>query len=220
LVILSVEVIGNAPTGTVQFKDGSTNLGGPVELAYEQAYYSTNALTAGSHRITAVYSGDANNLGSSSVVLTQVVGQAAGGVVLQLSSATLTPGQLITLTATVSGTAPTGTVQFKDGSNNLGGPIELFGGVASYSTNGLAVGVHSITAVYSGDASNAGGTSAAASLTVGSGSGGSGGGSGGAGSGDIPTLPEWGLILLACVLLVVAERQRGVRRPARRGGRS
>ena len=219
LVILSVEVVGNAPTGTVQFKDGSTNLGGPVELAFEQAYFSTYALTAGSHRITAVYSGDANNLGSSSAVLTQVVGQAAGGVVLQLSSATLAPGQLITLTATVSGTAPTGTVQFKDGSNNLGGPVELFGGVASYSTNALAVGVHSITAVYSGDASNAGSTSAPASLTVGSGSGGSGGGSGGAASGDIPTLPEWGLILLACVLLVVAERQRGVRRPARRGGR-
>ena len=61
--------------------------------------------------------------------------------------------QAVTFTATVSGTTPTGTVQFKDGVNNLGTPVTLSGGVATYTTSTLTVGTHSITAFYDGDAS-------------------------------------------------------------------
>ena len=46
---------------------------------------------------------------------------------------------------------PTGTVTFKDGSTTLGSPVALSGGTATISTSQLAVGSHSITAVYGGD---------------------------------------------------------------------
>jgi pro-kumamolisin-like protein/Big-like domain-containing protein len=54
-----------------------------------------------------------------------------------------------TVTATFGGT-PNGTVQFKDGASVLGNAT-LSGGVATFSTSGLAVGSHSITAVYTGN---------------------------------------------------------------------
>jgi hypothetical protein len=59
-------------TGTITFFDGTATLGsGPVTKAV--ATFSTSSLSAGSHSITAVYSGDGNFGGSTSAVLTQVV---------------------------------------------------------------------------------------------------------------------------------------------------
>lgn len=62
-------------------------------------------------------------------------------------------GQSVTFTATVtsSGGTPAGTVQFKDGSSNLGSPLTLTAGIAQLSTSSLASGTHTITAEYSGD---------------------------------------------------------------------
>jgi hypothetical protein len=47
------------PTGTITFKDGTTTLG-KVALSGGQASLTTSALALGKHKITAVYSGDAN----------------------------------------------------------------------------------------------------------------------------------------------------------------
>jgi Big-like domain-containing protein len=65
------------------------------------------------------------------------------------------------LTATVQAAAsgnptPTGTVTFFDGQTALTGtstspPVPLVNGMASYTTSSLAVGIHPLTAVYSGD---------------------------------------------------------------------
>jgi hypothetical protein len=52
--------------------DGS-NVLATVNLAGSKASYSTSALSAGSHGITALYAGTANIIGSTSAVLTQVV---------------------------------------------------------------------------------------------------------------------------------------------------
>jgi hypothetical protein len=41
-----------------------------------------------------------------------------------------------------------GTVQFKDGNTNLGGPVAVFGGVAVGPFTTLPPGPHSITAVF------------------------------------------------------------------------
>ncbi|HTY08971.1 MAG TPA: protease pro-enzyme activation domain-containing protein, partial [Candidatus Edwardsbacteria bacterium] len=68
-------------------------------------------------------------------------------------------GQTVTFTATVSGTSPTGTVQFADNGSNLGAAVTLASGVASLSTAALAAGSHSITATYSGDPNNLASTS-------------------------------------------------------------
>jgi hypothetical protein len=72
-VTFTATVTGASPTGTVQFKDGAGNLGGPVAMAGAVAAFTTSALTQGTHSITAVYSGDANNLTSTSPVVQQVV---------------------------------------------------------------------------------------------------------------------------------------------------
>jgi hypothetical protein len=63
---------GGTPDGTVQFKDGGVNLGPARALVSGVATFATSSLGAGSHAITAVYSGAANYNGSSGA-LTQTV---------------------------------------------------------------------------------------------------------------------------------------------------
>jgi hypothetical protein len=73
------------PTGPVTFFDGSTPLGSASLNSNGQAAFFTQALAAGSHTITARYSGDPNFIGSTSQALTQQV----NGVI------TLTPTSLV-----------------------------------------------------------------------------------------------------------------------------
>jgi hypothetical protein len=64
-------------------------------------------------------------------------------------------GQVVTFTAKVSsaGPAPTGKVKFLDGTTGIGA-VALGGGLATLTKSKLAVGTHSITAQYMGDAAN------------------------------------------------------------------
>lgn len=64
------------PTGTVTFMDGATVLA-TSPLTAGRATFQTTTLSVASHQITAVYSGDSNFTGSTSVALTQTVNQAA-----------------------------------------------------------------------------------------------------------------------------------------------
>jgi uncharacterized delta-60 repeat protein len=81
-------------------------------------------------------------------------------------------GQSVTFTATVSTTgtvSPTGTVQFLDGSTLLGtGTLSTANGIttATFATTTLAVGTHSLSAVYGGDGNDMGSTSAVLSQVV------------------------------------------------------
>ena len=59
-------------TGTVTFKDDSTTLA-VVTVSGNKAALTTSTLTAGTHSITVIYSGDSNFIGSTSKVLSQVV---------------------------------------------------------------------------------------------------------------------------------------------------
>ena len=74
-------------------------------------------------------------------------------------------GVSVKFTATVTGSAPTGNVNFKDGATSITGcgavPLTGTGNsrTAACSTTALATGNHSITAVYAGNAANAGSTS-------------------------------------------------------------
>ena len=61
-----------SPTGTVTFKTGLTSLG-TIALTGNTASVSTSTLTAGTHVITAVYSGDATVAASTAPGLKQVV---------------------------------------------------------------------------------------------------------------------------------------------------
>jgi YD repeat-containing protein len=73
----------------------------------------------------------------------------------------------VSLVATVSGTgaAPTGSVVFKDGGSPLG-TVALSGGRATLDTTFATAGVRSLSAAYSGDATNMASESGALSLTV------------------------------------------------------
>ncbi len=61
---------------------------------------------------------------------------------------------------------PGGTVTFKDGATALGPPVAVANGRATLTTAALAVGTHSLTAAYSGDATFAPATSPPLSYTV------------------------------------------------------
>ncbi len=149
---------GPTPTGTVTFEEGSTQLG-TATLSSGTATLTTKFATGGSYSIVASYSGDQNYSPSTSSPITQVVLFATTTAV----TSNLNPsiyGQAVTFSATVSssGPTPTGTVTFKSGSATLGTGT-LSGGKAQFTTSTLGVGTLKITAVYGGDAANAGSTS-------------------------------------------------------------
>jgi Big-like domain-containing protein/beta-propeller repeat-containing protein len=108
--------------------------------------------------------------GNPSGFVAKIILTAPTKTALAASPTTATSGAAVNLTATVAevgGTSvPTGTVTFKDGTTTLGSMTLNGTGVAVYSTSTLAVGAHSITAAYGGDAANSASTSTAASVTI------------------------------------------------------
>lgn len=104
---------------------------------------------------------------------TLTITQASSTTALQVSSTTITPGQSVTLTATVAdGSAgstgtPTGTVNFYDNGALLNSsPVALSGSVATLSTAALTAGAtNNLTATYSGDVNFVGSSSTSSSST-------------------------------------------------------
>jgi len=170
-------VSGTAPTGSVQFAytpmgGMSTPLGSPVMLTAGMAAGTatatlpTTALPVGTDTITAAHSGDGNYTAGTPGTVVQTVSKAATTVAVTSGTNPSTFGQSVTFTATVtgvSGTAPTGTVQFSytpmgGMSTPLGSPVMLTAGMgatatASLPTTALPIGMNSVTATYSGDGS-------------------------------------------------------------------
>ncbi|MDR3437253.1 Ig-like domain repeat protein [Telmatospirillum sp.] len=133
------------------------------------ANFSTTSLPTGQSVIWAVYSGDSNNAGSASDWQdnpTVTVAKLATTTSLSPSATTPAYGASVTLTATVAGgSSPSGAVTFMNGATTLGtGTIS--GTTATLTTASLPAGANSLTAVYAGDAINAGSTSSAATVTV------------------------------------------------------
>ena len=148
------------PEGAVQFfVDGD-------QVAFANvvdgtASTSLTTLAVGSHAVTAKYlSGEISYLTSTSAAATHQVNKAATRTTLASSSPTSVYGQLVTFTADVSvlapgAGAPSGTITFADGPTVLD-TVPVDSGTnfqATYTTSGLSVGQHAITATYSGDAS-------------------------------------------------------------------
>lgn len=140
------------PTGSITFYDGGTAMR-TVTMSGGAASYAISTLAAGSHSITAAYSGDSAWGATTSTTLTQIINQAAPSIALMASAPAVFAANPVTLTATVAsgnGT-PAGTVIFLDGTTNIGS-APLNAGQASITISTLAAGTHSITAVYSGNA--------------------------------------------------------------------
>ena len=143
------------PSGTVTFKNGATTLGVKT-LTGGTATLAISTLTVGSHPITAIFSGNANQLGSTSAVLTQTLKLAPTSTTLASSKDPSLFGETVTITATVKSLTagvPTGQVTFKDAATIV--TIPLSGGKASFTTSTLSKGTHNLTAVYDGGSSYA-----------------------------------------------------------------
>jgi ELWxxDGT repeat protein len=145
------------PTGTVDFKEGATDLTpGGISLIGNQATFSTASLAVGSHTITGIYSGDSTFVGSqgNDSASPQVVQKDSTSVNLIVGPSTLVSGQSAAFVAVVANTSgpfgtPTGKVQFAVDGTNVGSPVTLVGGVAPLPTRLLAAGSpHTITATY------------------------------------------------------------------------
>jgi hypothetical protein len=144
---------GTTPTGTVTFLDGATVLGTGT-LSGGVATYTTSTLSAATHSITAAYGVVPGKFAAStSSALSQVVA-ASTATVLTSSANPSTFNNSITLTGTVTPHAA-GTVVFKDGATTLGsGTVNTVTGVATYATTALALGSHSLSAVFTPTNSN------------------------------------------------------------------
>jgi large repetitive protein len=155
----------NQATGTVTFTDNGVLLG-TASLVNGQATISTT-LPVGNNAIVATYAGDGTYGGSSATIGLTVVKPAA--TVTASSNSTVTVfGQTVTLTArvtTTTGPAPTGTVQFFDGSTLLGS-APVVNGIATLTLSNLATGINNLIVVYSGDNNYTSSSGGAGSVTV------------------------------------------------------
>ncbi|TSA05434.1 MAG: Ig-like domain repeat protein, partial [Methylococcus sp.] len=149
-------VVGQFPTGNVSFKEGTIILAnGPLD-ANQNATFTTNQLTPGTHVITASYLGDASNVGSSSAPVTVTVtaiNSPPSSINLSYTPSDPTSSNTpITVTASVSGfqntqgPIPTGSVTFFDGNTQIQ-TVPLNNGVASMQKT-FSSGGHSLGASY------------------------------------------------------------------------
>jgi hypothetical protein len=163
-VTLTVTVVGTAngapvPTGSVDLYDGASLVGTLVLNGQGQATWSSGTLTTGTHSFTAVYAGDLDSVTSTtSSALTQTVNKASTSTAVTVSKLLTVHGESVNLVATVSTVSPgvgaaAGLVQFYVDGEAFGSAVAVNGsGVATLSTAGLSTNIHTITAVYAGNA--------------------------------------------------------------------
>jgi len=100
----------------------------------------------------------------------------------------------------VRGANPTGAVQFRKDGANIGAPISLDAAGNAISTiGGLGIGAHNFTATYLGDQFNLANTSAPLRVSIYEPS---------PDTGDIPTAPQWGMILMGLIFSFAIVRKR------------
>ena len=149
-------------TGTIStyawaFGDSTTSSSGSPSHVYSSAGVYTVSLTV-------TGPGGGNTRTNSSYITVSAPLQVTTTVVSSAQNPSAL-GVSVKFTATVTRSAPTGNVNFKDGATSITGcgavPLTGTGNsrTAACSTTALATGNHSITAVYAGNAANAGSTS-------------------------------------------------------------
>jgi hypothetical protein len=130
----SANAVGSSgcPTGAIALTDGGTPLdGGTFSLSSQGTTEDQASLLApGKHSLAASYSGDASFAASGPTAADSItVTQAPTNVTLTSNTGSISSGGVVTLTAFVntgsSGLAPSGTVQFFNGSTPLAGNVVL-----------------------------------------------------------------------------------------------
>ncbi|HEY4354790.1 MAG TPA: Ig-like domain repeat protein [Acidobacteriaceae bacterium] len=166
-------VVGVTVTKTVNVSNAGKSAITIGSIAVSAGYTQTNTCgtsiaAAGTCVVTVNFTPTAAGLVTGTLTLTDnditgtqtvsLTGTGAGSFVtpkLVVSPTNLVAGtnvqMNVTITGNSTGNTPSGTVTFLDGATTLG-TATLSGGFATFSTTKLAVGSHSITAHYSGDA--------------------------------------------------------------------
>ena len=156
--------------GTVQFAVDGTNVGTPANLTNGSATFTDSALNAGTHTLTAIYSGDTNFTGGTSQSMIQSVTQATT-TSLVVSANPMSYGQTVWFTATVvpaSTIVPTGTITWNF-ANNATTTTTLSQGTPDqclFSLYANTVGPCTVTAIYGGDSNSLASTSATIVETI------------------------------------------------------
>ncbi len=157
---------GTLPTGTVTFFNGPTPLGSAaVNAATGVATITFTPSATGNDTLGAGYSGDGNFVASTAPAVPLQVTPAPTSTALTVSPPSITLGQALTLTATVTVLPDpplTGSVTFANGSTPLGTVPVNSNGVATLTFTPSAPGTLQLSATYSG----ANNFSSSASMTV------------------------------------------------------
>jgi hypothetical protein len=160
---------GNSFTGTVNFfADGTNKIGSitPQVGNPGTATVSYSQLTVGTHQITAVYTGDADNGEANSAAIPQSVTTASTSTTVSAKPGIA--GEPVAITAKVSDgsatQAPGGTVTFTIGTTTV--TANLSNGAATVNPV-LAAGNYQVVAAYGGDANDGASQSASFPLAVG-----------------------------------------------------
>jgi hypothetical protein len=159
---------GLVPDGTVVFSANGNQIGAAV-LQGGHVSLTTSTLAAGTYTVFAAYAGNATFAAASSIPITLVVAQAPSQTILASSLNPAPAGISITFTATTTAgsIAPSGSLQFLDGTTAMGSPVALLAqGIATYTTTNLSLGTHPITAVFAGNHDLLASTSAVLQQTI------------------------------------------------------
>lgn len=175
-VATTVSGPGNvAPSGKVLLLDGGSMLASATLDATGSATFAIagfgdpgEGLGAGTHNLTINYAGDQNFAGSVSPVLQEVIAKSNISVGLSQPPTPVLSGTSVPFTVGISPSAGgvPGTVSLLDGSTIIATGNVASSGFANFDISTLALGSHSITANYPGDANRNPGTSSVVSVTV------------------------------------------------------
>ncbi|WP_305093393.1 Ig-like domain-containing protein [Prescottella sp. R16] len=169
-VALTATVAPVGATGSVQFKDNGTDIGAAVAVENGTATLNHTFESAGSHKITAVFTATGNFTGSTSSERTVTVSdpipvdvETTLGLTVPQDAET---GTVVDLTATVTPSNAQGSVQFQDNGTDIGGPVTVSNGSATLQHSFSTAGARSITAVFTGSPGFTGSAAAAQTVTV------------------------------------------------------
>ncbi|WP_205473545.1 Ig-like domain repeat protein [Nocardioides sp. SYSU D00038] len=156
-VTATVTGAGEAPTGTVTVKEGSTTLGTASLSGGSATVALPTTMAAGAHALTVEYGGDAAYAGATdSVSLT--VTKASSRTVAAANPRKVAKGKAFRakVTVTSKGSTPTGKVDILLKGRKIGSGTLRGGTVTIKVTKRLGVGVKTLTARYAGTANVAG----------------------------------------------------------------
>ncbi len=165
-ITLTGSVSPAAATGAITFHDSISGTLAQSALINGIVTITTSTLPLGNHTFTAIYSGDTTHTASSSQPISTQVLATSTTTTLTAIPATLTAGSPLTLSAQVTPITATGTILFRDATTGTLGQSPVVNGAATLQLAALPAAQYSITATYSGDATDATSTSPAVTTHI------------------------------------------------------